>query len=1065
MPARSWKDTRLYTEVARRGSEASVADRLLTRHMPTIEVLLRAGGTGPQDFTLHDDQHAWRVAERMMDIVPPDVSRALSQYELALLLFAAYLHDIGMVPKRQWLTTLRDHLLFATWTRHDERGLSDSLDDSEREAFEDWLILNTDLKPGVFKGTAPDSDQLAAAEDAIARYCRERHNEWGKYYISDLLAAEPAFYPGWREDLLLLCQSHHKGFRTLVSSEFDPRLVGSTDDYVHLRYLACMLRVADVLEFDPERTPAVVFRHRAIKPSSRIYWWKDHEIRWRLDDDYRLTISARPPDASIHRAVIETADAVERELSLCRRLHDETNFQAGASSHRLPHRWVLSASVRTDVQARHESYEYVDGSFRPDTRRILQLLGGLSLYGHQFVAVRELLQNAFDAVREEIAYESLSRRVIGGFGPLTDVDVSHAVRLELRAENGRLWLVCRDTGAGMTKEILERFFLVSGATRRPDLVSLERQCREQGVTLFRAARFGIGVLSYFLIADRLELRTRRSNKSGDLDGTGWYFETEGIGSFGELRRLPSWRIGTEVRLRLRRLTVGEEIGDFREQLLHYLTWLLGRIPCRLTLAVDTNRVMNPGWVLGPNELTDLQAEYTAKGIENAGTLVGDVGTQKNKQYLAMYKKSLRFSQLELNSGTPTVLVRSHMPWHDLPIGPSLAFFECDSTNSIRAGLFADGALSEGRMLVSINGLRIGSITLGEPFESFRWRFSVLTEIDLLDDSLGTLNAGRDHFWFSKDGARIIHGVVSSSIDAAKRELEALPISGVTYLNQRIAGAQATAAPAGFFPERANAPWRKRLREPNYPVTTRWEFARDMPEALVIAGTGEALEWVYPHKLVYHGDRGSTSGADETFFGSSHGPDKVMLWRREETFELVPIWEKAPQLKKGNTRMKLSSFPEGWHLVVGGHPSRDFTHHGAFYGALNAESIIASYWSEESFSHCDAIISGTRQTPPIQQLLDDPTTAATWIAMVLQRSWAVHELACLEDQHPGFFLRLVDLLMGQERLTSGHLLWWREDGDMVSVGTDGVKLVRATDLIGTEVPYPDQRWLVRPLVKA
>jgi len=67
---------------------------------PDIERVLSSAGTSPLDFTLHDAEHSFRVAEWMAKIVPGDVLEKLSGYELALLLLSAYLHDIGMTPEQ-----------------------------------------------------------------------------------------------------------------------------------------------------------------------------------------------------------------------------------------------------------------------------------------------------------------------------------------------------------------------------------------------------------------------------------------------------------------------------------------------------------------------------------------------------------------------------------------------------------------------------------------------------------------------------------------------------------------------------------------------------------------------------------------------------------------------------------------------------------------------------------------------------------------------------------------------------------------------------------------------------
>ena len=53
----------------------------LERRMPRIEVILKSGGTSPNDFTLHDEGHSYRVAERMYAIAG-DVVQILSSFEL-----------------------------------------------------------------------------------------------------------------------------------------------------------------------------------------------------------------------------------------------------------------------------------------------------------------------------------------------------------------------------------------------------------------------------------------------------------------------------------------------------------------------------------------------------------------------------------------------------------------------------------------------------------------------------------------------------------------------------------------------------------------------------------------------------------------------------------------------------------------------------------------------------------------------------------------------------------------------------------------------------------------------
>ncbi len=368
----TWSKTRIWSELAKKSTPESDSVRAtLQSCMPDIEKVLASGGTSPADFTLHDPGHAFRVAQRMAEIIPSDVLGQLSTYELALLLLSAYLHDIGMTPEGRKVQTLYSFLL-----TNDAQDLSGD----ERRHFERWL---DERYPGT---TPPLSDPAnpqtyRVANEIITYYCRDRHVDWGERWIRDHLATLRLHtFDGWIDDLVLLCRSHHDGYNELRRDRFNPRYVGSPPVMVHLRYLAVVLRVADVLEFDPERTPDVILRHRNISKASLVYWWKDPAMAIKLEGP-RTVIWARPQRAQIHKAVETTVRDVNAELSLSRRLADETRFQTcpGLATD-LPHRWDLLATVHDDIRPRDDSYVYIDGSFRPDTQKLLQLLSGVELY-------------------------------------------------------------------------------------------------------------------------------------------------------------------------------------------------------------------------------------------------------------------------------------------------------------------------------------------------------------------------------------------------------------------------------------------------------------------------------------------------------------------------------------------------------------------------------------------------------------------------------------------------------------------------------------------------------------
>ncbi|WP_295396625.1 hypothetical protein [uncultured Thiodictyon sp.] len=696
---KDWKQTAIYAEVDS-GAQAgrpgfAEAKHLLDSCMNRIQAVLQQGGTAATDFTLHDAQHGYHVAERMVEIVPEDVLSRLTAFELALLLLSAYLHDIGMTPEQH---RVRGHYRYLL------TGEPSGLAATEIDRFRQWLDEHGDGVTPPLAESPPTGRTLGEAEWLVAHYCRERHNDWSGEWIEANLAGERlGTYQNWRDNLIAICKSHHVGFDELDHPRFDPIMVGA-GHVVHLRYLASVLRLADVLENDPERTPEVVLRQRDVDSSSLIYWRKDHDITTtKIGDQYRL--EAHPRSALIHKATRDTAAMIEAELLVCRRLANETDFsRLRGSSTEMPHRWNLSATLTQRIEPLDGAYEYIDGSFRPDVRRVLRLLAGVELYGDPMAAVRELLQNAFDAVRERIARERLSDP---GNPDLPDMlGKLYSVQLHLERGTDGDWLVCKDRGAGMSKSIIRDHFLVSGAVKRADLLQLARRCEQADFRLERTARFGIGVLSFFMVADRLHIRTRRCQSAQSGEANGWRFETDGLSGFGELKRDPDCLEGTEVRLLLKPEVIGTDASAFWDRLLSYVRSVLLHVPCKLqikcpSISEASWSVDAPGWVRKPGDyatqcLTVLESpEERPSGRGDLPEQLGDLtpserltqwqGERDRRTRLreAAHER-LRWSQ-PVTGDLPGGLGRFRVffPWFELDDGPCLDFFSVRKDGSTR----------------------------------------------------------------------------------------------------------------------------------------------------------------------------------------------------------------------------------------------------------------------------------------------------------------------------------------------------------------------------------------------
>ena len=678
MAAPDWEDTRLWQWLLARGPSAEPTRLQVAVWLPDVQSLLSKAGTAALDFTLHDDDHSYRVAERIVELIPQSTASSLSDFEVGLLLKAAYLHDIGMNPRRTIVTNIRDFLL---------TGEPRPNYDAEEQHLQQWLDEN---HPGIQPPIAVDAsipERVAEAEMLTAHFCRYRHNDWSGNYIRNLANNKPAPpYHTWIDDLVLLCKSHHYGIDELMASDFDLRIVGAGNKLVNLRYLAALLRVADVLEFDPERTPEIVFLQRGINPKSKIFWYKDQTIVFALELNSRsMIITARTKSAWIHKAVLDTADDVDRELRNCNVIDAQNGFLRGVRLDGVNHyNWPWPSIVSRDIKPMPNTFEYIEGAFRPNRRKLLSLLTGTRLYVNSYDAIRELLQNAFDAVSEQVAHDVLMTSDSSAY---IKFSATHRIQISTEDRSDGIWLVCDDSGVGMTRRVIEKYLLVSGSNTRPEVLDLKRRCSAKGVKFTRTGEFEIGVLSYFMIADKIVIETRPSAQAyTDVEAHGWRFETEGIDAFGELRQSTHRLRGSRFELRIR-----PEYRDAKlnESILNYVKSALSKSPCKVDLTLGSLvETITPGWVsLSADFLNQLLDELKEDDrriyepdLKSRRQRQKDIDSETHiERVITKAKGQVAFSDSiegKLPDGLGTY--RLHLPFFNMERGKSLEFIDVES---------------------------------------------------------------------------------------------------------------------------------------------------------------------------------------------------------------------------------------------------------------------------------------------------------------------------------------------------------------------------------------------------
>jgi hypothetical protein len=189
--------------------------------------------------------------------------------------------------------------------------------------------------------------------------------------------------------------------------------------------------------------------------------------------------------------------------------------------------------------------------FRLDEDRVRDLLMGEQLYQDRHMAIRELYQNALDACRYRQARETYGTRTSRPSSWTGKITFFQGVD-----ENGRHYLDCTDNGIGMDIPELTGVFAQAGVrfAHLPEFreEQLDWQTVDPPVELYPNSRFGIGVLSYFMLADEIEVTTCRMGRDGAPTGPQLQVTISGPGQLFQIQRIAAHgRPGTTVRLYLR----------------------------------------------------------------------------------------------------------------------------------------------------------------------------------------------------------------------------------------------------------------------------------------------------------------------------------------------------------------------------------------------------------------------------------------------------------------------------------------------------------------------------------
>lgn len=429
-------------------------------------------------YTLHDEVHICNVMRLMAELLGDEI-RLLTRDEAALLVMAACCHDIGM-----------------SYTESEKKELLNN---------KDAIRLYLDKNPSEYmKAYAGGGEEPELTDEIKMNFFRSIHHKRSRELLQKKEWARALRGRIDREDLIRVCRSHGEEVRELA--DMDP--VHSLDR----RFCAILLRLADILDFDDSRAPQAIYEYNEFdERTSYSEQFSEEEWKTHLSSSgfcfesvkdrsypYPLDYTAECCSIQIEQKIKSYLDWVDRELDDCSKV-----------LRRFAGRWnnfVLPAKVERHIQS--DDY-YLSGQYRItlDQDQVIELFIGENLYSDPAVFVRELIQNAIDAVR--------TRKQLDHSLPS---DWMGQINIRTWSERGYHWFRIEDNGIGMTEDIIRNYFLKVGCSYyNSDEFRQEKHRCKADPDYTPVSRFGIGILSCFMgdkKTNQVEVSTKHFSENG-----------------------------------------------------------------------------------------------------------------------------------------------------------------------------------------------------------------------------------------------------------------------------------------------------------------------------------------------------------------------------------------------------------------------------------------------------------------------------------------------------------------------------------------------------------------------
>lgn len=480
---------RLIKEIILRNPQSQLLAKFKEVFYDTREILANRIPIIFGQYTLHDINHSIRIMEYMFDLII-DV-KELDELEIIILCYSALLHDIGM-----------------------------AVSEVDYESIKKPTYVRNGLTYTAYLNLTPH-DEYNAMQEFIRKIHGLRSNEYILQHLNNDLHMPNRQSLQFYEEVGKICQSHNESFDWISKHLSENELMANQE--FNSQYCACLLRLADILDIDDNRTPYKLYEFLSPTGYSKEEWQQHYAIKndkkilkgSELQSD-EIVFSGSCNNPKIHRKLLSYFEWVREEVIGCLKL---TRTMKG--------KYHLGITENLKINIKPKGYTFADYKMHVDFRAVTDLLAGSRLYGNVKYGLRELIQNGLDACKIRIEEERKKDRLGFTYRP--------QIHIVLDAENKQVKV--KDNGIGMDLHIIEKYFLNVGTSYYKSL-----EFKLNNYEFNPIGNFGIGFLASFMLSSTVRIITKKLNSHAKYE-----VEVEKLSEYTSITQSEDYSFeGTEI---------------------------------------------------------------------------------------------------------------------------------------------------------------------------------------------------------------------------------------------------------------------------------------------------------------------------------------------------------------------------------------------------------------------------------------------------------------------------------------------------------------------------------------